>query len=160
MMYIEENGISYRRLTDVAPQDILDHMTDPKVAEHMPLLKTIWNLSTVRHFVAAKEARWTDDGIGHVGIYHKGKYIGWGGFQKEGSDWDFGMVLKTETRGIGPRICKTALKAAHAAGITAVTFLLPNSRKSTGALKRLGAEELKPVEYDGAQFRKFRVKTD
>jgi len=159
MIYIDEKNISYRRLSEVAPQDILSHMSDPKVAEHMPLLKTVWNLNTVKHFIAAKEARWAEDGLGHVGIYYKGKYIGWGGFQKEGSDWDFGMVLTTETRGIGPRICKSALKAAHKAGIAAVTFLLPLSRTSTGALRRLGAEELPPVEYDGSRFRKFRVKT-
>ena len=41
-----------------------------------------------------------------------------------------------------------------------VTFLLPPSRKNLGAIKRLGAQPVGDVEYDGAKFLKYRLETE
>ena len=107
-----------------------------------------------------KQACWQRDGLGHWAFLNHGDYVGWGGFQKEGDEWDFGLVLKPDSFGLGLPIAKKAL--AHATAddrIPFVTFLLPPSRRHLGALKRLGARQLADVDYDGVPFLKFRLET-
>ncbi|MEP3295654.1 MAG: GNAT family N-acetyltransferase [Pseudoruegeria sp.] len=153
--------ITFTRLPQIAPSEIMDHMTDPRVAEHMPLLTFEWDQDAVVKFVAAKEACWTRDGLGHWAILRNDKYVGWGGFQKEGNEWDYGLVLKPEFFGLGARISRQAINFARAdARIPFVTFLLPPSRKNLGALKRLGATSLGEIVYDGSVFLKYRLETE
>ncbi len=136
-------------------------MSDPRVAEHMPLLTVKWDLDAVAKFVTAKEERWRRDGLGHWAILCDDRYVGWGGFQKEGDDWDYGLVLKPEHFGLGLRISKKAIAFAMAdARISFVTFLLPPSRKKLGALTRAGAQFIAEVDYDGAKFLKYRLDTE
>ena len=106
--------ITFARLSEIEPAEILAHMSDPQLAEHMPLLTLIWDAATVETFVAGKEARWHRDGLGHWAILFNGQYVGWGGFQKEGEEWDFGLVLRPEVFGLGPRISRQALDFAKA----------------------------------------------
>ncbi|MEP2783523.1 MAG: GNAT family N-acetyltransferase [Pseudoruegeria sp.] len=153
--------ITFTRLPQIAPSEIMDHMTDPRVAEHMPLLTFEWDQDAVVKFVAAKEACWTRDGLGHWAILRNDKYVGWGGFQKEEDEWDYGLVLKPEFFGLGARISRQAINFARAdARIPFVTFLLPPSRKNLGALKRLGATSLGEIVYDGSVFLKYRLETE
>lgn len=148
------------RFTDVQPEEILTHMSDPRVAEHMPLLNVRWDLQTVARFIYTKEDYWRRDGLGHWAILFDGNYVGWGGFQKEGDEWDYGLVLRPLCFGLGPRITSKALAIAKAdERIPFVTFLLPPSRKNLGALVRLGAKFVSEVEHDGARFLKFRLET-
>jgi hypothetical protein len=114
----------------------------------------------VTRFVADKEEAWRRDGLGHWAILCDGRYVGWGGFQKEGDEWDFGLVLKTDAFGLGPTIAKKAMEFARSDDrIPSVTFLVPLSRKHLGALERLGATWVGEIEYGGATFRKFRLDT-
>ncbi|MHA1525017.1 MAG: hypothetical protein ACTSY1_11570 [Alphaproteobacteria bacterium] len=111
-------------------------------------------------FVAAKEACWSRDGLGHWAIQRNGTYVGWGGFQKEGDEWDFGLVLKPSCFGLGPRIFKKAIEfARRQEQIPFVTFLLPPSRKNLRGLERLGARFVEEVDYEGARFLKYRLAT-
>ena len=150
--------IAFVRLTEVPANDILAHMTDPRVGEHMPLLTQKWDLETVKKFIECKEGYWKSDGLGHWAILHNGEYAGWGGFQKEGDDWDFGLVLSTKYFGIGQSVFLEAIKFARADGrIGSVTFLLPPSRRSFGALDRIGAKFSGQVKYQGNIFKKYRL---
>ena len=152
--------ITFTRLSDIAPQDILAHMSDPRVAEHMPLLTGDWDLATVTGFVADKEKCWRRDGLGHWAILVDGSYVGWGGFQKEGEEWDFGLVLRPDCFGLGTRIAKRAIAFARAdERIPYVTLLLPPSRKHLRGLDRLGARHVGNISYDGAAFLKYRLDT-
>ncbi|MEQ9565536.1 MAG: hypothetical protein RLN85_06950 [Pseudomonadales bacterium] len=136
-------------------------MSDPRVAVHMPLLTFEWDHDAVSKFVSAKEECWRRDGLGHWAILCNGSYVGWGGFQKEGDDWDYGLVLKPECFGLGSRITKMAIEFAVAdERIPFVTFLLPPSRKKLMALTKLGASFVKEVEHEGARFLKFRLETN
>ncbi len=136
-------------------------MSDPRVAEHMPLLTFEWDEAAVAKFIATKEACWSRDGLGHWAILQDNQYVGWGGFQKEGDEWDYGLVLKPNSFGHGVRISKKALEFAVAdERIPYVTFLLPPSRKNLGALKRLGAEFVGEISYDGSTFLKYQLKTE
>lgn len=152
--------ITFARLADIPYDVLVEHMSAPRVAEHMPLLTFDWDREAVARFVAAKEACWQRDGLGHWAFLHDGSYIGWGGFQKEDGEWDFGLVLKPDCFGLGPAITRAALEFARAdERIPYVTFLLPPSRRNLGALKRLGATLIGPVEYEGTAFLKYRMDT-
>ncbi|MEL7524620.1 MAG: GNAT family N-acetyltransferase [Pseudomonadota bacterium] len=153
-------NIVFARLPEIDPAEITAHMSDPRVAEHMPLLTFEWDATAVATFVARKEDCWTRDGLGHWAFLVDGRYVGWGGFQKEGEEWDFGLVLRPDAFGLGIRISRQALDFAIAdPRIPYVTFLLPPSRKNLGALKRLGAVCTGEIEYDGATFLKFKLET-
>lgn len=152
--------IAFRRLATVAPDDLIAHMSDPRVGEHMPLLNFDWDRSVAEKFVADKEAAWRRDGLGHWAIFVDGVYVGWGGFQKEGEEWDFGLVLKPNAYGLGAPIVRKAIAFAIAdKRIPYVTFLLAPTRRSFGALRRLGAREIGSAEVNGARFLKFRLDT-
>ncbi|MEM1283828.1 MAG: GNAT family N-acetyltransferase [Pseudomonadota bacterium] len=155
-----KHQIAFARLPDVAPTEILAHMSDPRVAEHMPLLKFDWDAKEVEKFVAHKEASWSRDGLGHWAILADGQYVGWGGFLKEGDEWDYVLVLRPDRFGLGRRISKQAIQfAKDDERIPYVTFLLPPSRKNLGALKRMGAKQIGRIDYDGETFLKFRLET-
>jgi hypothetical protein len=153
-------NIIFARLPDIPADEIVAHMSDPRVAEHMPLLTFKWDRQRLAEFVSAKEECWRRDGLGHWAILCDDEYVGWGGFQKEGDEWDFGLVLKPVCFGLGLRITRKAIDFAKAnKRIPFVTFLLPPSRTHLGALTRLGARFVGEVEHDGAQFLKYRLDT-
>jgi hypothetical protein len=155
-----ERHIVFARLPGISPDEIMAHMSDPRVAEHMPLLTFQWDHDAVGKFVAAKEACWRRDGLGHWAILCDGHYVGWGGFQKEGEEWDYGLVLKPERFGLGTLITRKAIEFAVAdERIPFVTFLLSPTRKHLGALERLGATFVGEIEHAGARFLKYRLDT-
>ena len=157
---ILKDEITFTRLTGIDPAEIAAHMSDPRVAEHMPLLTFEWDAEAAAKFVAHKEQCWARDGLGHWAFLANGRYVGWGGFQKEDSDWDFGLVLKPEFFGLGLRITRQALEFARSdPRIASVTFLLAPSRRSFKALERLGARPEGAVTYDGRQFLRYRLAT-
>ena len=152
--------IAFARLPEIPLREIVDHMRDPRVGAHMPLLNFEWDDLAARAFVAAKEECWRRDGLGHWAFLNKGRYVGWGGFQKEGDEWDFGLVLKPDYFGIGGAIVRKALDfARNDTRMPFVTFLLPHSRRHLGAFDRLGAVPVGDIEYGGAIFRKFSLET-
>ena len=152
--------IAFHRLTQIDPSEIAAHMSDPRVAEHMPLLTTEWDTKVAAGFISTKEEYWARDGLGHWAFLVNGAYVGWGGFQKDGEEWDFGLVLRPDSFGLGRRIAIKAIEFAISdERIPFVTFLLPPSRKNLGALRRLGARQIGEIEYDGAKFLKFRLET-
>ncbi len=155
-----EPRLEFSRLDHVPLETLANHMSDPRMAEHMPLLTGPWDLETARAFVAAKEDRWRRDGLGHWAILSAGRYVGWGGFEKEGDAWEYGLVLTPNDFGLGVRITRKALAFAREdRRISEVTFLLPPSRRHLGALGRLGARFVGEVRHEGAIFRKFRLVT-
>lgn len=159
-MFDPRDGITFAQLRDIPREEIIAHMSDPRVGRHMPLLTFEWNNEALSEFLATKEAYWRRDGLGHWAILSDGTYVGWGGFQKEGDEWDFGLVLKPEFFGLGVRVTRKALTFAMAdARIPFVTFLLPPSRKNLRAVIRLGAKFAGEVDHAGARFLKFRLET-
>ena len=60
-----EHNITFARLTAVDPAELRAHMSDPRVAEHMPLLTFEWDEDATANFVADKESCWDRDGLGH-----------------------------------------------------------------------------------------------
>ncbi|WP_299917170.1 GNAT family N-acetyltransferase [uncultured Roseobacter sp.] len=153
--------IVFARLNRISPREIAAHMSDPCVAEHMPLLTSAWDETAANEFITMKEQHWRRDGLGHWAILVDDAYAGWGGFQKEGDEWDFGLVLKPSFFGLGMRITAKAITFAQEdERIPFVTFLLPPSRTNLSALKRLGAEYVGRATHAGADFLKYRLETE
>jgi RimJ/RimL family protein N-acetyltransferase len=153
-------ALRFARLTEVPLGDLVAHMSDPRLREHMPLLTGAWGEAEAQAFVAAKEACWARDGLGHWAFLADGRYVGWGGFQREGAEWDFGLVLRPQDFGLGQRITRAALDFARAdPRIPFVTFLLPPSRRNLGALRRIGAQSAGRQDHSGATFLKYRLDT-
>ncbi len=161
MTATQKHQITFARLPDIDPDEIVAHMSDPRVGEHMPLLTSEWDRAVVAEFVTAKEKRWARDGLGHWAILVNGEYAGWGGFQKEGDEWDYGLALKSVWFGLGTRISRKAIEFAVAdERIPFITFLLPPSRGNLGALKRLGARFVDDAKHDVARLFKYRPETE
>ncbi len=157
---VTEGPIRFAQLREVPLSDLVTHMIDPRVRRHMPLLTGPWGPTEVRTFVEAKEVFWQRDGLGHWAILAGDRYVGWGGFQKEGDEWDYGLVLRPQDFGLGRTITLHALDIARAdVRIPYVTFLLPTSRRNTGALKRVGARATGYADYSGVKFMKYRIDT-
>lgn len=155
-----KHEITFTRLSEIESSEIIAHMSEPRISEHMPLLKFKWDEASVVNFITTKEKCWSRDGLGHWAILFDDKYVGWGGFQKEGDEWDFGLVLKTDSFGLGTRISKKAIEfAVLDPRIPFVTFLLPPSRQKLRALERLGAIFVAEIEYEGERFLKYRLET-
>lgn len=156
-----EDNLSFARFPDVLPDEIIAHMSVPRVVDHLPLLTQKWDRDVLAGFIAAKEECWRRDGLGHWAILCNGAYVGWGGHQKEGDEWDFGLVLKPDSFGLGTRITRKAIAFAMADERSPfVTFIQPPSRKRLGALARLRARFVGEVDYDGARFLKYRLDTE
>jgi hypothetical protein len=110
--------------------------------------------------LSRQKGRWNRDGLGHWAILYNGNYVGWGGFQKEGDEWEFGLVIKPQCFGLGTIITKKAIEFAIACErIPFVIILLPLPRKKLGAISRLGAKFVDQIERGGARFREFRPDT-
>ncbi|MCV2869897.1 GNAT family N-acetyltransferase [Defluviimonas sp. WL0002] len=153
-------ALRFARLTEVPLGDLVAHMSDPRLRAHMPWLTGNWGEAEARAFVAAKEACWARDGLGHWAFLADGRYVGWGGFQRKGEEWDFGLVLRPQDFGLGLRITRTALDFARSdTRIPFVTFLLPPSRRNLGALYRMGAQAVGRQKHSGTAFLKFRLDT-
>ncbi|MBE1292198.1 MAG: hypothetical protein GJ677_06875 [Rhodobacteraceae bacterium] len=128
-------------------------MADARVAAHLPLLDGAFD---VEAFLQVKAQRWAEDGLGHWAIWQGDIFLGWGGFEKEGDVWDFGLVLVPAAFGKGLEITRQALAfAAEDARIETVQFLLAPTRRSVKALARMGAKEVGEVRYGGQTFRRF-----
>ena len=125
--------IRFLRLTEVALDEIVAHMNMPRVTDHMPLAEGEWDAEACAAFVAAKEACWRRDGLGHWAISSDGRYVGWGGFQKEGEEWDFGLVLRPDQFGLGYALYR----------ITSDVEKLPFPMAPVGALGTIALAESK-----------------
>ena len=151
---------TFTRLPEIKLSQIQSHMNDPRIAAHLPLLDGKWDMTTTENFVTTKEGYWTRDGLGHWGILANGQYIGWGGFQKEGTEWDYGLVLTADAFGMGHRVTTHALDFAKSdPRIPYITFLLPPTRKNRSALSRIGATPDGTTHHGGHRFLKFKLIT-
>lgn len=152
--------ITFERLSATHKPALMVQMRDPRVTRHLPLLTEPWSDALCDHFLSAKDACWERDGLGHWAIFQGGDYVGWGGFQREGADWDFGLVLTPDAFGFGIRITRQALEFARQdPRIACVTFLLPRSRTGANLLRRLGAREVGETDHEGQRFTRYLLET-
>lgn len=105
-----------------------------------------------------KDAQWDINGYGPRAFVIDGVFAGWGGLQKEGDDADLALVLHPDFWGTGKVICDEIIRHAFAEmHLNSITILLPLSRKVSRFITRYGFQPDGSVNYDGVDFRRFRL---
>jgi RimJ/RimL family protein N-acetyltransferase len=148
--------LTLHKFAAIAPADWLRLLTDPEVHRHMPLGGDDCTEGKAADWAAGKDAQWAENGYGPWALRLDGVFAGWGGFQKEGEDADFGLVLLPEFWGRGMEIGSELLRRGWEMGLPSVTFLLPPSRRMRG-LGRLGFVPDGEMDYGGYRFLRFRM---
>lgn len=150
--------ISFRRLSDVSPDVLIDLMNDPDVRRHLPLARGHFGLPECERFVAAKERIWEEHGYGPWAFFLDDDFVGWGGLQPEGDDVDLGLVLRRAHWGAGQALYGRLIdQAFDELGVDSVITLLPPSRTRVAGLRRLGFHEDGEVTIAGEVFNRFRL---
>ena len=150
--------IQFGDLSEVSTDRLLAQMNDPRIAAHLPLLTQPWTDEDAQAFLVAKAQRWREDGLGHWAIHESDRYVGWGGFEKEGEVWDFGLVLTPDAFGLGRRVFMKALDYARQdKRIKVISFLLAPSRTSLSALTRYGAVFVGEDAHAGQRFLRYEL---
>ncbi|HWA18644.1 MAG TPA: GNAT family N-acetyltransferase [Devosia sp.] len=152
-------NLTVHRLKDIPAETWLPLLNHPEVRRHMPLAgDTVWTDVLAMEWAAGKDAQWTDNGFGPWALRVDGVFAGWGGFQKEGEDADFGLVLLPEFWGRGFAIARDLFDRDRASlGSRPISILLPPSRTRMKGLARLGFLPDGELDYDGHRFLKFRL---
>ncbi|MEV0566442.1 GNAT family N-acetyltransferase [Dactylosporangium sp. NPDC050588] len=150
--------VTLARLTEVDPADLIDLMNDPRVRRHMPLAVGRFGPEDCTAWVAAKEAMWHDHGYGPWALLVDGAFAGWGGLQPEDGEADLALVLRPAYWGHGRAIAERILAEAFGPlGLHDVTVLLPPSRGTAAAVRRLGFRPDGSLEVAGQPFLRFRI---
>lgn len=150
--------ISFRRLSEVSPDVLIDLMNDPDVRRHLPLARGRFGMPEYERFVAAKERIWEEHGYGPWAFFLDDDFVGWGGLQPEGDDVDVGLVLHRTYWGAGQVLYGRLIdQAFDELGVDSVITLLPVSRTRVAALRRLGFREDGELTIAGEVFNRFRL---
>lgn len=151
-------AIAFKRLTEVNPRDIIALSNDPRVRRHLPLARGDFGARECAKFVAAKERMWETTGYGPWAFVLDDEFIGWGGLQPEGDDLDVAMILHPDHWGVGPGLCRRIISYAFGTrGVSAVTVLLPPSRRKLAGIRRLGFRPDGEAVLGGERFLRYRL---
>lgn len=102
-MTTRSDAISFGSLDDIAPETLIAHMSDPRMAEHMPLLNGPWDQDDVARFMAAKKAYWQRDGLGHWAIFLMAPMSAGAGFRKKAMTGIMGWCCGLNVSGLAWR---------------------------------------------------------
>jgi RimJ/RimL family protein N-acetyltransferase len=150
--------IDFRPLASIPAATWLRLLNDHDLHRHMPLAGSDWTEERAADWAEAKDAQWRDNGFGPWAILIDAAFAGWGGFQKEETDVDFGLVLLPAFWGHGRLLHDTILaKGFGEMGFESISIMLPPSRVRLKSLARLGYEPAGELEYAGHRFLKFRL---
>jgi [ribosomal protein S5]-alanine N-acetyltransferase len=150
--------IEFRPLSNAPRPELLGLLNDPRVTRHMPLATELFTPATLEQWVEGKDAQWSANGYGPWAVHVDGTFAGWGGFQKEGDDPDFALVLRPEFWGYGRAIYEAGMsKGFEDFGFESVIVRLPPSRRSYRVLSRLGFSPDGEAVQWGRRFMQFRL---
>lgn len=151
-------GIEFKRLSEVAPQDIIEQMNNPRLREHMPLAQGRFTEEDCAGFVRGKESLWEEYGYGPWAFVVDGEFAGWGGLQPEEGDADLALVLHPNYWGWGKRIYDQIIERAFGEmGFESITALLPPSRTRVGGMLRAGFQRDGELDVGGERFIRYRL---
>lgn len=157
--YLESHSpFVQRRMTRVAPAEMMSLMNDADVRRHLPLANGYFGNDQHHQLVLAKEQIWETYGYGPWAYFLDSAFVGWGGLQPDGTDVDVALVLHRKVWGTGVVLFRHLLREAFdTVGVSSVTTLLPTSRTRVAALHRLGFRNDGTTEISGVPFCRFRL---
>ena len=152
--------ITFTRLTEADPADLVKLMNDPLVRRQMPLTSDGFDLADAAEFVVGKESLWNEHGFGPWAIWIDGRFAGWGGLQPEGSEAEIALVLHPEFWGRGRSVYDRIIKIAFGEmGLRSVVIYFPPSRTRVRGIQRLGFVREGEEEVWGETFVRYRLTT-
>ena len=149
-------SFSFHPFSDIPTAQWWALLHHPEVVRHMPLSDARWDEAAVAEWARGKDAQWEANAYGPHAIRIDGQFAGWGGFQQEGDEAEFALVLLPEFWGQGVRLFRHFMRGRAALGIGVVCVLLPPSRQRLRGLRRLGLARAGEVDCGGQRFLRFR----
>lgn len=147
-----------KRLTEIEQSEIIELLDNPLVKKHMPLSSAIIGDKEYTDFIAAKEAIWTKYHFGPFAYLVSGKFIGWGGIQPDGDDFELALVLHPKYWGFGKTIYTELLDQAFTdLKLPSLVIYFPPSRTRIKAILKAGFKKDGEVEYCGCRFIRYRL---
>lgn len=150
--------IRFARLVEVPNAEVMGLLNDPNITRHLPLAGDRFDEVTTRQWMEGKDAQWQQNGYGPWAVHVGNDFAGWCGFQREGTDADFAMILRPQFWGNGRRIYLKALaQGFQDFGFESIVVTLPPTRKVERVLHRLGFRHDGETEQWGHRFLRFRL---
>ena len=150
-----KSEIVLRRMHEIEPEAWVTMMNHPKLAKHLPLLKSPFTLEDANEFVLIKESYWETQGYGPWALFHQNKLMGWGGFQPYQNQAELALVLHPNWWGWGKECLQKFIEHNSYSHLEQVIALLPESRRSLRGMKRLGFHQKNTTFIDGNRFFQF-----
>lgn len=150
--------IEKRRLKNVDKNLIIQLLNDPLIKRHMPLSVDNFDEKQYFNFIEAKESIWKNFGFGPWAYFIDDKFMGWGGIQPDGDNFELALVLSSEHWGYGRHLYNDLIQEAFSGlHLESVTILLPPSRTRIKWIFKAGFVSEGQVVIDGKNFIRFRL---
>ncbi|MCM8526989.1 MAG: GNAT family N-acetyltransferase [Lentisphaeraceae bacterium] len=150
--------VKLSRLFNVDKTKLIELMNTPQVGVHLPLLSGEFTEYDCNRFLKSKKKIWDKYGYGPHAITINNEFAGWGGFQPEGKDVDFALILHPDFWGWGLKIFKKFRTIAfEEMGLKSISVLLPPSRLNAKAISKLGFQFESKVILDEENFIKYKL---
>jgi ribosomal-protein-alanine N-acetyltransferase len=150
-----EREIVLRRMQEIETEAWVAMMNHPKLAKHLPLLRTPFTLEDAKEFVLIKESYWETHGYGPWALLNQNKLMGWGGFQPCQEQAELALVLQPNWWGWGKECLQKFIEHNSYSRLTQLIVRLPNSRKNLRGMERLGFQQQGVTFIDGNLFFQF-----
>lgn len=151
--------IQFKSLSEIKMDNILELMNHPKIRQHMPLVKGIFDEEKYHSFIKEKEKMWEDYGFGPWAFTLNEIFIGWGGLQPCDNDVEIALVLHPKYFGNGKflysKIINYAFKEKK---LDSVIILFPPTRTKIKGILKLGFIVEGKVIIEGEEFLRYRLK--
>jgi hypothetical protein len=137
---------------------LIDLFNNPLVKRHMPLSPGVFTLDDYYKFLEDKQVIWNRQGFGPSAYYINGEFIGWGGIQPDGDEFEVALVLDPNRWGCGKLLYKDIMREAFSDHhLESINILLPSSRKKYKWLPKEGFIEAGTVIIDNHKFTRYRA---
>ncbi|HAT3977608.1 TPA: GNAT family N-acetyltransferase [Legionella pneumophila] len=150
--------IEKRNLQSVDKNLIIQLLNDPLVKRHMPLSVDNFDEKHYTNFIQAKESIWENFGFGPWAYFIDDKFVGWGGIQPDGDDFELALVLSPKYWGYGRHLYNNLIEEAFSQlHLNSITILFPPSRTRIKWIFKIGFIEEGRVVINGKIFTRFRL---
>ncbi|NNM60233.1 MAG: GNAT family N-acetyltransferase [Legionellales bacterium] len=105
-----------------------------------------------------KEAIWTELGFGPWAYVTEDQFIGWGGIQPDGDDFELALVLNPTYWGYGKVIYDDLIRFAfEELKLSSLVIYFPPSRTRIQAILKAGFVKEGEAEFSGCRFIRYRL---
>jgi len=150
--------IQLKNLDEVNPNELLNVLSNPRIAKHLPLFDPNIDLAWIENWVKNKLSQWSIPELGPYAILQNNQVVGWGGYQPDEEVAELAIVLIPSAWGIGEEVAKEIEYRWEKFGDGRKrVFYLPHTRNLELISSRLGAKRVGSTEVSGIKFEIFEL---